>query len=682
MIFLNPLMLAALAAASIPLLLHLLNRRRGRTIEIPTLRFLERMRASRLRSVRIERILLLILRIGIILFAVLGFAEPVLDSATSDAASPDDPVVILFDDSWSVRSGERGEEEWDRHVEIVAGLLGDLTESREHALLVMGAGIHPSDRELRRSRDQAVARLAQLRPSYASVRYRDGLRAAVEVLGAGGGEIILVSDLEANNFSGLSESSLTLPDNVRLRVVEPVDRAEGRANYSIDSIAIRTTYPVPGKQLEVDALVRRHGEPAEGDVTVALRIEGISGEALPVDRVRREQWIRVSKEITGSGPIRASLELKGDGIPEDNHYYFGLLIREQTRVLMDRGDGRSGSPETIVRLMPDVNLLEGTPDAGLSDVVAIVLVDTETGPNGAERIGEYVARGGGLLLFGGPNMANGANAHLTDLLGLSLDRSGTRGTDSLVVSQIDRTHPLFYGVFDRERPGRVDDLVVSRLLPATSGEQVLTLSSGGALLTTLDHGDGRVAYIAVPPDAAWSTLTRSALYVPLVVGSLRYVAARGSVEPTFRSGEAVAIRRSRLLRGVRAGGELTIVQPDGVRNRHVVSGEDRVALESLGRAGGVGHLEVMQNEKVIAYLGINGDPSESEGVETTPQQRLASFGRMVSDRDHLTFESDPVLSAGSRGLALWQISLILAFLCAVAESFVARRSALGQSASS
>jgi hypothetical protein len=76
MVFLNPWFLLGLFAAAIPVLIHLLHVRKLRTVEFSSLRFLKELQKSRLRTLRIRQLLLLLLRTLLIISLVLAFARP------------------------------------------------------------------------------------------------------------------------------------------------------------------------------------------------------------------------------------------------------------------------------------------------------------------------------------------------------------------------------------------------------------------------------------------------------------------------------------------------------------------------------------------------------------------------------------------------------------------------------
>src|SRR5438874_13775979 len=76
--FLYPLALVGLAAAVIPALLHLLERRVPPEAEFPPLRYLSEAERQSARRLRLRHVLLLLLRTGLIVLIVLAAARPLV----------------------------------------------------------------------------------------------------------------------------------------------------------------------------------------------------------------------------------------------------------------------------------------------------------------------------------------------------------------------------------------------------------------------------------------------------------------------------------------------------------------------------------------------------------------------------------------------------------------------------
>src|SRR5690606_41260075 len=101
--FLNPLALAALAAAAIPLIIHLFNFRRPRKVDFSSLEFVRELQKSTMQRVRIKQWLLLLLRMLAIACLVIAFARPTLtgDVAGSVGGRPLSAGAVVIDNSLS-----------------------------------------------------------------------------------------------------------------------------------------------------------------------------------------------------------------------------------------------------------------------------------------------------------------------------------------------------------------------------------------------------------------------------------------------------------------------------------------------------------------------------------------------------------------------------------------------------
>src|SRR5262245_14050947 len=109
--FVHPALLWGLTLGALPILLHLLQRRRYRVRRWAAMEFLRASVRRSSRRLRIEQWLLLLLRALILILAALALARPVWHAArwgwfgTRAAAH----VVVVLDDSYSM--GWRGESE-------------------------------------------------------------------------------------------------------------------------------------------------------------------------------------------------------------------------------------------------------------------------------------------------------------------------------------------------------------------------------------------------------------------------------------------------------------------------------------------------------------------------------------------------------------------------------------------
>ncbi|MGH7731747.1 MAG: BatA domain-containing protein, partial [Candidatus Eiseniibacteriota bacterium] len=78
MSFLNPLFLFGLAAAAVPILIHLFTRKRPREMRFPSLEFLSEVNRSEIRRLRLRQWLLLLLRTLAVAALALAISRPAL----------------------------------------------------------------------------------------------------------------------------------------------------------------------------------------------------------------------------------------------------------------------------------------------------------------------------------------------------------------------------------------------------------------------------------------------------------------------------------------------------------------------------------------------------------------------------------------------------------------------------
>src|SRR5688500_5578180 len=103
--FLTPLFLAGAAAVALPIVFHLIRKTTNEKTIFSSLRFLFPTPPEVTRRSRLDNILLLLLRCGVLCLLALGFARPYLlqPGVAATPLGPGKKVVILVDTSASMR---------------------------------------------------------------------------------------------------------------------------------------------------------------------------------------------------------------------------------------------------------------------------------------------------------------------------------------------------------------------------------------------------------------------------------------------------------------------------------------------------------------------------------------------------------------------------------------------------
>ena len=204
--FSNPAMLWGLGAASIPLIIHLLNRRRFREEPWAAMRFLLAALRKNQRRVRIEQWLLLAVRTLVIVCAVLAMAKPFLERLGAAALLPGQRThwVLVLDGSLSMNRAPAETSRFD-HAKALAAQLVRATRQGDGVSVVMMADPpravigSPSY-----SREAVLKEIAELAPTHAASDLPASFAKVEEVLAASDvprKHLVFITDLQAATWN-------------------------------------------------------------------------------------------------------------------------------------------------------------------------------------------------------------------------------------------------------------------------------------------------------------------------------------------------------------------------------------------------------------------------------------------------------------------------------------------------
>src|SRR5689334_9111334 len=143
--FVHPALVAGLAAVSLPLLIHLLNRQRHKPLRWAAMRFVLAAHKKTRRRVELENLLLLLLRMGAIALLALALARPFTGRHSPLASLTDSrrDVVVVLDASASTGQRDGMESAFERERERARALARELNGTHGDRLRLILAGGYP-----------------------------------------------------------------------------------------------------------------------------------------------------------------------------------------------------------------------------------------------------------------------------------------------------------------------------------------------------------------------------------------------------------------------------------------------------------------------------------------------------------------------------------------------------------
>jgi len=639
MTFLEPLMLIGLAAVSVPILIHLLNRRKARVVDWGAMRFLLDSLISRNRRIMIEELLLMILRCLILALLALAMArmflpsasyvpwflvfplfvvaavaaavaaaiwpnrrrrwkwliaaatclvlalgltvtERILQSARWGGQSGARDVVILVDGSMSMKRVIDGKTNFARAVEEARDVIQSCQPADAVGVILAGSvprALLDTPTADRREIDALLRDKTVMAAGDGSMHAPDAVAAAVELLARGrnpGKLIVLITDgqdlgWDAENptrWQYLAESMTGFVQPPRL-IVRTLAEAAGFRNAAVTDVTFSSDVIGPRRPVEIDVKVSNTGAVPLGASTVTLSLE--DGEVLSRElgeiKPGAAETVRFEYTFSQGGPQPVTARVQAnDDLPADDVATRVVNVVQKLPVLVIDGApsnrplegasdflavalapkappeataGGQQAEEYSLLLDPTVvTALEVDQIENLSSYRMVLLADVPLLPKSfAERLEQFVGKGGGLLIVPGTHVE-------PSFYNLWKDSSGRPVPPAEFVQRVSRpdepdrfsletfSHPALTLVADTSQSD-ADQATATGLWRMTVNEADPSvrvgarLSSGEPLLVERQLGDGFVLMLSTALDGTDSNLPRLRCFVPFVQGLARYLAA-------------------------------------------------------------------------------------------------------------------------------------------------------------
>lgn len=583
MSFLDPLFLAGLGVAAVPVVIHLINRRKARLHRFAALEFVLRSQKRTARKWKIKQFLLLLVRTLAILAIPLALARPYLSLAGGTVASLPGgvpaSVVFVVDDSMSMAWDEGSGSLIEQALGEVRQAVGNLGEGDNAAIILAGSPARAVVPELTFDRAALLAALDEVTAAHRSTALAGALGLAWGLLETSALEarrVVVLTDAQA---AGFDLAKLPWPAGGGPQVIiRDLTRGELRANRAVVGVQAAPA-PEAGPfawrfQVSVAAAGMTEGGRAGDDAAEVAAVE--TQVSLEVDgRVVAQGFVSPSPgdveiktftaPIGGDGVRRGRVLLGpagggGDGLRLDDERAFSLRVRPSLQVLVVNGDPRTipYSDEVFYlekallpgagagsRLRPRVVQTSALASMDLAGVDVVFLANVgEAPPGAASTLESWVRRGGGLIVSAGDRMAGPGGRWMDGLLPAPVRGVRRLGRDTGAPPVRLGPPPAGLPMFDLFRGTAGEGLraaTFDRYLLVSPGPDdqrttLLSFGDGAPALLERQLGEGRVLLLTSTVDRDWSDLAVSTGFLPLMQEACHHVA-----RSAIRSSSKVAV---------------------------------------------------------------------------------------------------------------------------------------------
>ncbi len=581
--FANPALLAGLAAASIPIVIHLLNRRKFREMPWAAMQFLMAAIRKNQRRVRIEQWLLLAVRTLLLMLIAAAMAKPFLESFGNVIAGRRTHRVLILDSSLSMGYTAGDKSRFDQAKEVATRLVKDSRQGDAVSVIMMGEPPRVVIADPTQNLTEVQKEIAELTMTHGGTDLQATFEAIDRVLDVSSipqKEVIFLTDLQKTSWrrpAGTGKEKAGL-DGILAKIEARRPRSviidlgkSGSENRAVTDLKIDDPVVTAGSTPLVTGVIHNFGPSKADGVIVRLIMDGrVNSEQsvdLPVDR---DVPIIFNQPFTTAGDHVVELSMDHDALPLDDDRWLVVPVRELLNVLLVDGhyrpepfqaetdylaqalaptEGSPGQPGMIKSEVVSESQLKSS-NLRLFDVVALCNVD-QFSEGEVALLEDYLKQGGGLIIFGGDQVIfdNYNRLLYADGKGLLPAALGPTMGDAASKTAAFHFNPLGYrNPLVAEFRGESDPVTAG--LTQTSIWQyhkLIKLDSKAQVAIAFDNNDpaiieapkwrGKVILVATSADAGWNTWPLHNSYPPVMQQMILQAAAGRLAERNIRVGQ-------------------------------------------------------------------------------------------------------------------------------------------------
>ncbi len=674
--FINPYFLFGFFAIGIPILVHLFNFRRYKTVFFSNLSFLKELQQETKKQSQLKHILILIARILAICCLVMAFAQPYL-SKNNKPQYNSNLVNIYIDNSFSMES---------------SSLDGNLFNEAVRKAKEIALKYHPSDifhlitndLELKHAswvnRDEFLELLNGLKISPASKNISEIIKKQLSFFDkkVGSNKLLYVlSDFQKNS----TDVSNFPKDSATFFTLLPIQSKQVN-NVYIDTCWLSSPMIQKGQSISITCRIKNASNVDVEKVPLKLSINNAQKAIASVD-IKAGEALEIPLNFmpTEDNIQQGEIEITDYPIVYDDKLFFSFSVETQIPIQIINQNSESNYlsklfiNDTMFHLQnSSVNNLDYQ---GLKNFRVIIL-------NGIEQISEslmqelllFTKNGGSLVIFPAKHINSDSYHLLSEKFQISdFDKIDT---GSVKISEINFFHPLYRDVFEK-MPENIDlpkvnaHYILKNKINSLS-EPLLKMNNGDYFACTQNIEKGKVYLFATPVDVQWSSLFEHAIWVPTLLKITFLSLPQSNLFYNLNEENDVIINNFSLT------GDANIKIKSNKGNFEMIPSfrniENNLSISFHQQIPDAGNYVLLIDGKPIKGISFNFNRKESDRAMYTPEELNKSLSNSkLNNYQVLDIGNKPIskeIIQEQSGFALWKIFVILTLLFFTIETLLIR----------
>lgn len=517
--FLYPSFLWALSAISIPIIIHLFNFRRYKTVYFSNVAYLKNIQEETKSKSQLKHLLILLARIITIIALVLVFAQPYIPLNENKISDENSLVSIYIDNSFSMDA---------------ENTYGKLLEVAKNKAIQIADAYKPSTQFLLitndlKAEDQHLVNKEQLLEKISAIKISPNVKMTSEIIERQLDIMNFIEDKEKYLYllSDFQISSTEIKNinadsliNINLMAIN----AERASNLYIDSCWFETPARKFLQQEGLFVRIKNYSDEAYQNIPLKLYLnDSLKTPSSFNIKPNDEQIVVLSYQNSQKNIINGKIEITDYPITFDNNFYFNYTIADKIKVLAINKEKPNNN---ILALFNNDDYIELT-NYNLNNInysafpgfQTIMLIGIDSISSGlSQELVAYTSNGGTVMFV--PSIQGNISSYNKFLTKFNSETFLKLDTAKTKISEIGVESIIFKNAFqkiekDADMPQIKKHLVFSKRISRNT-KSLLTCRNKDAILNYSIYGNGHFFSFSIPFDNEISNFLQHPLFVPTV----------------------------------------------------------------------------------------------------------------------------------------------------------------------
>ncbi len=670
MAFVYPYFLAALGLLAIPIIIHLFNFRRYKTVYFTNVRFLKNINDETTNRSKLKHLLVLASRLLAFTFLVLAFAQPYIPVADAGTKKGEAKIVSIYlDNSFSMNAASESEPLFQLGKKKVQDIVNAYSEDTKFQLVTND--FEPRQ-QLLTSKDDVKNRLDEIELTPVVKNLSEVAAFQKNLLQQYEGQKLIywISDFQKN----ITDATF---DSTHQYFLIPL-QAVKQQNLFIDSCWLEKPVLFVNEPNRLFFKIGNAGNEEVQNVRVSMsindQVKAIADASVPAKSFTIDT-MRFS--IQEYGWQKMKVFINDFPVTFDDQYFLTFKTNELIKILTINEQQESNFLKALFFEQPNYLLENNNSNnvdaAALNQYNLVVLHNLNSiSAQLSAALENYVKSGGTLLLF--PGIAADANSYnkFFSIVGANEISEKSEGLNE--VSYLNENSELFSDVFEKIPQNLAlpkVKMAYNFVKKTRSNEQVvLGMKNNASFLSQYNFSGGKILVCASPLGKDYSEFPVHSLFVPLIYKMA--VTSSAKLKTSYILGKDNQIEIADENASAEAIYKIRNATSEWIPGQRNLSNKVFLSLDNQFKQAGF--FEAINEKKQRSeWVALNFNRQESQLDSYNKEDLEEKFElNNIKILDALTTNITEVVQQINSGIALWKVCIILALIGLAAEVLLLR----------